>query len=212
MRESVAANFWKINEDWEGWVSTCYKDQKGLVSFGLGNLADPVSLLLPAPFERIGGGLATHHDKIAEYRRVKDLVVPEGESRWQWAAKDATIFIPRKHAEVFVAQKLASNEAHIRKLLPNWDSLPADAQFFMQSWCWAVGPNSKYPRMLAAMRRGDFFTAAKECTINPDVETIAERNIANRTLLRNAAYVAAEGMDCSVLHYPRDLDLVTTKG
>ncbi len=206
MRDSVAAAFFGVNEPWEGWVPSPYPDQIGLVTVGLGNLVDPLPLFLAVDFERIGGGLANKTEKTYEFNRVKALKVPAGASRWRFAAKGATLHLPRAAGEFLVRAKLAGNEVHLRKLLANWDAMPADAQMFASSWAWAVGPGSRYPRMLAAMRAGDYLAAAAECTINPDRETVHLRNIANRTMLRNAAYVVGEGMCLDALHYPRDLD------
>ncbi len=209
MKASVRAAFFGINEPWEGWVSTAYPDQIGLVTVGLGNLADPLPLMLAIPFERIGGGLASDEEKTAEFHRVKALVVPAGVSRWRWAARGATIHLPREAGAALVDAKLSANEGRLRALLANWDDMPADAQAMALSWAWAVGPAARFPKMIAALRAGDYLAAAKECTINPDRESVHLRNVGNRVMLRNAAYVVAEGMSLDELYYPRDLDPVS---
>lgn len=168
-------------------METAYPDQIGLVTVGLGFLADPLSLMLAMPWRRLDGLRATNAEVSAEYRRVKSLVIPPGASRWRTAAKTATIRLTKADGANLVIAKLTNNEAHVRQILPSWDSLPARAQLAVMSWAWAVGPAAKFPRMFAALAAGDYCAAAKECRINPDVDTIHLRNQWNRVLLEAAA-------------------------
>jgi hypothetical protein len=59
--------------------------------------------------------------------------------------------------------------------------------------------------MFAALRRGDFVAASAECTINPQIGTIVERNRRNQLLLWNAATVVQDKLDRDAVHWPRDL-------
>ncbi len=82
--------------------------------------------------------------------------------------------------------KLQSVDAQLGKLFPMYPEWNACAQLFALSWAWAVGAASPYPRMIAALRAGNFLEASGECTITPNRGTIVTRNKRNRVLLANA--------------------------
>ncbi len=103
------------------------------------------------------------------------------------------------------------NENYLKRQEPfsAFDNWPADAQMALLSMAWAMGPAGpgNFPRFSAACENLDFNGAARECemdaTGNPG---LVPRNLANKTLLSNAAVVRDQGLDASVLYYPTKLD------
>lgn len=209
MKASVADAFVRVNTPWEGVVHFPYLDRLGLVTTGMGNLIDPVGMSLGLPWcHRDTGEPATPDEIRTAWYAVKDR--QDLSQHGGMAFKNVTdLALSDEAVTALVLSKLRENEAHLRTRVPYWDRIPADGQMSLLSWCWAVGAFAHFPKMLAAVNRGDFVAASKECAINPKVGTIVLRSEANATMLRNAAYVACESMDPEVLYYPRDLDPLT---
>lgn len=204
MRDAVRARFVDWSDDYEGLVTWLYCDALGLVTTGMGDLVDPISMALGLPFVRPDGSPATREEIAAAWRAVKarqDLASHGGGAY----KRLTTIRLTRAGVAELVASKLDSNDAILEKRFPRFASWPADAQLFAHSMAWACGAGFRYPKMVALLRAGDFKGAIAECTINPNIGTIVHRNEANRQLLANAARVVADGLDRDKLWYPRDL-------
>lgn len=204
MRPSVRAAYHRFSEPLEGRVPFMYLDVKGLVTVAVGNLIDPMSMALHLPFDRPDGTRATQAEIVTDWLRVKgrqDLAKHGG----MFFRNVAQLRLSEANLDRIVERKLDSVDAQLAHLFPAWSSWPADAQLALLSWAWAVGAAAKYPRMLAALRAGDFLAAAGECTINPQRGTIVKRNQHNRRLLKNAAAVVQGGLDPDLLYWPRDL-------
>ena len=209
MKASAQAIWHKFSEPLEGRCYHMYLDQakpEPLVTTGVGNMLPTVGAAIALPWRRPSGDFATRNEVAAAYQLVnsrKDLS-PLGGNHPAWHALTALRLLP-EDVDALVRRHLASDEMHLRKLLPDYDELPADAQLMLHSWAWAVGPAAAYPRMLEALRAGDFIAAAAECTINPQKGTIVERNRRNVLLLWNAATVVQDKLDPDVVYWPRDL-------
>lgn len=201
MRNAVKSYFIKFTEPFEGVVYNMYQDVKGLVSTGLGELIDPAFLGMPYPWRRPDGSLASAPEYSSEWNLIKSRheLAHDG---WVAAKRFCTLHLTLEDITTLVFQKLENNEAVIRSHVPDFDNLCADAQLFLHSWAWAVGPNARYPRMLALINAKSFYSASNECDINPKVGTIILRNAANRQLLLNAACVQDQELDPEVLVYP----------
>ena len=214
MYPSVLSAFRAFNEPFEGWVPYMYLDIKGLVTVGLGNLIDPVDQATILPFRfKDTGALASAEQIAAEWRRIKDEV---------WLAKkghtDAgpltRLELNADAVDALVAERLNRNESYLMRQPPfqQFTAWPADAQMALLSMAWAMGPAGpqKFTRFCAACVNLDFRTAAAECRMNETGNPgLTKRNIANRTLLLNAAVVAsgAPGLHAETLYYPRELPL-----
>lgn len=76
---------------------------------------------------------------------------------------------------------------------------PADAQRACMSLAWAMGPEwsfVEWPKLTAAIRSGDWTTAANECKMRErDNPGVVQRNADNRAGFLAAARVVAEGLD-----------------
>ncbi len=186
MRQIVRDNFIRFSEPLEGIVPHMYQDSKGLVTVGMGNLIEPIQLGWPLPWRRKDGTLAGTTEYVAEWNTIngKDSLAKDG---WTAATPLCSLHLSPEDIRSLVYLKMDQNEILIKRRVPNFDSLCADAQLMLHSWAWAVGPNAEYPRMLRYINRGDFMGAIGECEINPKVGTVILRNDANKRLLVNAA-------------------------
>jgi GH24 family phage-related lysozyme (muramidase) len=181
-----------------------YLDIKGLVTIGVGNLIDPQTVALGLPFvHKADGTTATSGEIAAEWSAIKanSALAQKGykacEPLTQLCLTDQAI-------DDLVRARLNQNEAILKQSFSDWDSWPADAQTGVLSMAWAMGAGfpSTWPRFAAACRAKDWAAAAANCHIettgNPGV---APRNDADVALFTNAATVAANGLDPSVLLY-----------
>jgi hypothetical protein len=216
MHDSVQAQFRTFNEPLEGSVPYMYLDIKGLVTVGVGNLIDPVesATILPFRFKNRAGianpGAAASEAQIsAEWQRLKSDI---SLAKKGFRACDAVTQLELADDAIddLIAERLAGNESFLtrQEAFNTFEDWPADAQMALLSMAWAMGPHGLlgFPHFCDACENQDFNGAAAECKMselgNPGV---IPRNVANKTLLGNAAVVAAQGLDPSVLHYPEDL-------
>lgn len=204
MKEVVRKFFIKFSEPFEGIVPHMYQDNKGLVTVGMGNLIEPIQLGFGMPWRRADGSKATQSEYISEWNVInsKEDLARAG---WTAATPWCKLHISPDDIANLVYSKMYQNESVLRKRLSDrvYDGLCADAQLFLHSWAWAVGPAGNYPRMLRNLNNGNFQGALMECDINPKVGTIILRNNANHQLLLNAQRIAELKMDPEELYYPR---------
>lgn len=206
MRPAVHAVWHPWSEPLEGRVPFMYLDThepRGLVTVGVGNLL-PMSEAVRYPFVHPDGRRATAAEIAAAWRAVdarQDLKNHGG----MVFRNVTTLRLTSESIDRIVEAKLRSVDAQLAKLFPAWDEWPADAQLALLSWAWAAGAAAKYPKMIAFLRAREFALAATECTLNPQRGTIIERNRRNRILLGNAQRVVADGLDPSILYYPKVL-------
>jgi hypothetical protein len=176
-----------------------YKDP--LVTTGIGNLIDPAGAAIILPWKRPDGTPAGRDEILAEWMRVKND--PHAAAAgWRYALTITALRLDLPDVMDLVFRKLDQNDALLIRRFPDFESWPADAQLGAHSMAWACGPAFAFPRLAFALRGRDWLLAAQECHIddshNPGVRP---RNVANRTLFRNAGL----GKDPAVLYWPRDL-------
>lgn len=194
MRTAVKDYFVKFSQPFEGIVNTPYLDKRGLVTVGMGDLIDPVNLGWDLPWLRADGSRATQSDFIGEWNTIKGLDGTNGKpdaarEGWVTAARYAKLHLSDADVQALVSAKLESDAAVLRKRVRNYDYMCCDAQLFLHSWAWAVGPQANYNRMLKLLGDNKYYDAIAECDINPKVGTIITRNSANHQLLMNAQRV-----------------------
>jgi GH24 family phage-related lysozyme (muramidase) len=215
MRHIVKEKWREFNTTFEGLVPFMYQDTKGLITIGMGNLIDPVSLALNLPFQwrnKPGvvhpGSPATHADIRAEWHRIKNdtTLAKKG-----YRACDplCNLELNRTAIAKLIFDKLQANEIILKRVsaFSDFDTWPADAQMGLLSMAWAMGPgfadHHRWPKFRAACAAADFDDAAANCRMHSVHES---RNIANKRLFENAASVIAGEADGSYvrdkLYYP----------
>ncbi|HYE94276.1 MAG TPA: hypothetical protein VEA38_24805 [Terriglobales bacterium] len=191
----------------EGVCPYLYLDNIGLVTTGIGNLVDPIEHALTLPFYRPDGSLATPSEIAAAWRAVK--------ARTDLAMRGGTVFarvtalrLTPEGIQRLVVGKLAEMNGHlVTRLGKAYTDAPADGQLALLSMAWAAGPYFPYPRLIAAVKAGDWETASEECELRAAVvnASLRERNRANRVLFRNAGRVIGGNLDPEQLYWPQDL-------
>ena len=218
MHPSVQAAFLPFNTKFEGYLPYLYLDNEGLVTTGMGNLVDPIGEALSLPWRNPDGSLTSQSDIAVQWNAVKNS--GESGSGGGNQAHLTTMRLDDAGIRALIAQKLGNMEAILKGRIPQWDSLPADAQLGILSMSWAMGPSFQYPKFLAAINQvvPDFASAIDECWM-PDNSThspndnspslnpgLRPRNLANRRLFKNAETAISSGLNTSQLLY----DLNTT--
>jgi hypothetical protein len=221
MRSIVRSTFPTFSKTFEGRLPHPYLDVKCLVTVGVGDLIDPVSLALPLPWQ-IGGRPATQAEIIAGWQRVKAAT--------DWALRGGGAFATLTELRLTDAAiddlmlgRLAQMESIFSSRLNvaagddgAWLAACADAQLGCLSMCWAMGPSFHYPKFMADLAAENFATysldadgveqlvggCALECYI-PDATNrgLKPRNAANRALFEAAQRVKDQQLDPDVLHY-----------
>lgn len=215
MRSVVPSAFLAFTEPLEGGVPCLYNDIYGGTTIAYGDLCNTPAAVVALPLMKPGGIPATAAEKVAAFYAVHDdpLAASKG---WRYAATLTTLRLTREAMSELALAKLASNDAALRKMLPDWEDYPANVQLAMHSWAWAVGTASPYPRLFAALKARDFVRAAVEVHIDEDgpdhIRGTADdnrgliaRNRANKILLRNAARGQAFHLDPDELNWTVDL-------
>lgn len=220
MFPSVQTAFRAFSTQFEDCIPYMYLDVLGLVTVGVGNLVDPVTLAQALPFRfrnKAGiatpGSAATPAQIAVEWQTLKGnpALGKQGhlacEPICQLELSDDSI-------GSLVISRLTSNENYLKRQAPfqNFDTWPADAQLGLLSMAWAMGPAGPegFPRFSAACQISDFKSAAAQCKMNEAGNPgLIPRNRANLTLFSNAAIVTAgeaQGrFERANLYYPRTL-------
>lgn len=211
MRASVRAAFFDFNVPFEGAVPWLYQDVKGLVSIGVGILADPISLAYALPLVHLSDGRPASRDEIiTEWTTIKALPPnPKGLTAAQlghlYAKPHTTLRLTEAGLRSTLDRKLLEMDRYLAGRFDGWETWPADAQLATLSLAWACGPAFRFPRLEATLRTRDFRAAAVESHMNEAGNPgLKPRNKANRILYVNAA-IALHDFDLDHLFWPRDL-------
>lgn len=220
MFPAVQSGFPGFSAKFEGRVSYMYLDVKGLVTVGVGNLVDPVSVAQTLPFRfknRPGinapGSPATADQIAQEWQTLKS---DPGLAVKMYTACDPITQLELNDDAIdsLIISRLTQNESFLKRQqwFQGFDAWPADAQLGLLSMAWAMGPAGPgaFPTFRAACQKLDFTTAAAECRMNEAGNPgLIPRNQANVTLFSNAAIVlsgaAQSSFQSSNLYYPRVL-------
>lgn len=210
MWASVQSAFIRFSEQLEGTTLWMYLDVKGLLTTGIGVLIDSPEAALKLKWYRDDGTTANPNDVVDEWRTVKALVAHDRGPTIFWQNR-ARLKLRKDEMEETVMRRLAQFESYLRlkpqfKDYVNW---PADAQLAVLSMAWAMGPDrlsSEFPKFIAALKIGDFVTAALESKMDETNNAgLVPRNKDNYRLLMNAASVTRLGLDVTVLQYPKSI-------
>lgn len=233
MHPSVVAAFHAFSVDLEGRLNLMYLCTAGKVTTAMGVMLPTAAAAAALPWLRADGSRASAAEIISEYSRVAvqgcgqydPIEVRPGvwevrcawagsqreclaHAGWRAAERVTSLRLAWEDVDRATEQKMATMERELRGVFPDWDAWCFDEQLFGLSWAWAVGPHRPYPKMIAALNRGDFATAINECDINPKRGTIVKRNERNKVLLANAERVRDFRLDPTVVYWPRELAVV----
>ncbi len=204
----------------EGEIAFMYLDTKGLVTTGIGNLIDPISLAVPIPFQfkannrhKVAAGkMATHQEIETEWKFLKNHT-----NKAAFIRGGARAIEPETSLELNAANrqnlfnaKSASNERKLVNHFPDFHAWPADAQIGLMAMAWGLGPGfpPKWPKFTKACKAQDFDAAAANSSIRTWRK---ERNDDSVRLFENAARVVKNPgvYDGAVFYYPDMLFDVT---
>lgn len=208
MKASVREAFHSFSVDLEGVVTHLYADALGLITTGMGNLVNTLPEVLALHWKRPDGTDATRDEVVAAFASVRAHADQDKLKGGGYFARYTTIRLDLEDVHKLVERKLESNWLLLLRRFPETDEWPADAQLFLCSWAWAVGPAAGYPKMSAYLRQKDFDAAAEECTITANGKvfgTLVTRNARNKVLLQNAARVLSHHLDEEKVWWPEDL-------
>lgn len=204
MRQSVLDAWHAYSEPLEGRVHHMYLDILGLVTAGVGNLADPIGLALMMPWMLDGKPASADHvrrdwNALKAQQQLKKL-------HYKYAAKVTRVRLTDEGIDEMVAKKLAQNELYLRQTyFPDWDKWPADAQLGVCSMAWACGPGfpTKFTNFTRYAKEQKWLEAMASCKIREEGNPgIVPRNKANRLCFANAETVRRNGLDPEVLYWP----------
>jgi hypothetical protein len=226
VRDAVRNAWADFNAPFEGVLPYPYLDKKRLVTTGMGDLIDPISLALGLPWQRLDGSSAPIDEVSAAWRLVKsrtDLADAGGKA----FASLTSIRLSPQSITNLVAKKLATMEATLRSRpsFAAFDSWPADAQMGLLSMSWAMGELFNFPKFQSAVALGRFDIAAGpagDASANPALRGEAwmennglpgpnpanpglhRRNLATRLCFANAWRVV-QGLSPDTFYYPAAL-------
>lgn len=211
MYPRVQSEFTAFTTKFEGRVEYMYQDILGLVTIGIGNLIDPISLALPLPFvfKNNPDVLASQADIINEWNLIKSHT-ELAQLGHRAAAPLTNLKLNEADIDNLIIGKLLQNEAMLKSGTPeftSFDQLPADAQLGLLSMAWAAGPAfaqaGRFPSFRQAVANGNWDKAAEESRMNDTNNPgLRPRNRANKILFANAARVIEQNLPFDVLHYP----------
>lgn len=183
MKPSLAS-LYTYQATFEGVVPHMYLDIRGLVTVGIGNLIDPVSIAIGLRFCKADGSIASPAEISDEWHCVKSSdTAAKGAAA---CAAFTTLHLTQEDIAALVDNTGRSFEILLRGVFLEWDEWPEQAQLATLGVAWAVGVakiSTGFPLFVAACRRQDWATAAKECLINATGNPgVVPRNKANRQL------------------------------
>jgi hypothetical protein len=200
----------------EGNIAFMYLDTKGLVTIGIGNLIDPISLALTLPFQfkavnRIGasaGRAATRKEIETEWLSLKNhsnkLALTRSGAAGCARLTDLELSVASRQR--LFDRVTNTHESQLTTYFPDFGAWPGDAQLGLMAMAWGLGMYfpPKFPKFSAACRNRDFDAAAQECTIST---WRLERNQASVRFFTNAARVLSNpgSYDLTQTYYPEIL-------
>jgi GH24 family phage-related lysozyme (muramidase) len=181
----------------EGYARHMYLDTRGLVTTGQGDLIDPVEEAQKLPWLD-EGLLASTEAVTAAWNLVKSHQEMKAEGGMAFA-KLTTLRLTDGAVSLLVTKTCTWMISTLEERYPWLIQARADAQLAVLRWAWANGPNAEYPKMFAALERGDYAAANAESVWTNETE---ETRAILEALFSFAAEAEAHALDPSVLLYP----------
>jgi GH24 family phage-related lysozyme (muramidase) len=213
MIDSVRNELGAFSTQFEGRVEYMYVDVKNLVTIGVGNLIDPIGTALPLPFVHKAdpSSPASAAEVTSDWNAVKGdqtpgAVNPLAAAGHLACAPLTNLMLTDDAIDALVLARADQNVTVLTQTsefadLQGW---PADAQLALLSLSWAMGPafGPGWPALRAACAARDWTTAAAACHMDDSNNPgLVSRNVADRVLFTNAAYVVDQGLDPASLTY-----------
>lgn len=147
---------------WEGNRDHLYRDLKGYVTVGIGNLLKTEAAAQRLPFVDSKSGLSATKDQIAaEFRRVGAMPIMRA-----WRYRSSTrLRLPESAARALASSRLRREFLPgIRRYFPHFDDYPKSAKRAIVDMAWnlGVGGISKFKKLRAACESGRWKDAAVE--------------------------------------------------
>jgi hypothetical protein len=227
MRQVVKDRFHAFSTPFEGRRYHMYRDTKGFVTTGVGNLlkcapvADCLQAACALPFKPDGVGApasATDIESAFDLVKAAPPGLPTAKSGNDAYGKLTNLRLNDQDVDALVDSALTRFDGDLAlrfaingtppKYPPSYQSYAnfcADAQLGLLSMQWP-GSFNDFVTFQAAVRVGNWFTAAKQCYFDvTDNLGIVERNRANRWLFSVAGRMERFSADPNELHYgPQD--------
>ena len=206
MRAALPATFVRLTKGFEGATTWLYLAALGIRTTAYGNalFSAPASAALPW-FRLADGAPASTDEIVAEYFAVLALKGQRNSRGVLWTDCGGGVFANltrlRLHDDgvtTLVTATFEKNHADLLVLYPDLDEWPLCAALAVHSLAWACGDAYHFPKMDAALARGDFAMAALEIEMTPEHNPgnhLEARNAANKMLMENAARVRDYHLD-----------------
>ncbi len=125
-RQDVVDRFREFSVRFEGLVHWPYLDIKGLVTVGIGCLIDPAAAALALPWVLEGSGEpASKEQVLADWNNLKSQQ-RLSKLHFNYARPVTKIRLTEEGVDTLLHQKMAGNEAYMKKRLPAFATWPAD--------------------------------------------------------------------------------------
>jgi len=149
-------------ERFEGFVAWMYRDTVGKVTVGVGMMLPDAEAACRLPF-RLGEQPASEAEIRAEFARVDSL--PVGRPSLFYRAIHGPE-LGKTEIDSMLRQVVEGFESELRASLHGWDSFPDDVKLALLDMAYNLGPKGLlqgYPRLMHAVRSGDWVQAAAAC-------------------------------------------------
>ncbi len=149
-------------EQFEGSVAWMYRDTVGKVTVGVGMLLPDAEAACRLPF-RLGEEPASEAEICAEFARVDSL--PFGRPSLFYRPTHGPE-LQKTEIDSMLRQVVEGFESELHASLRNWDTLPDGVKLALLDMAYNLGPAGLlhgYPRLMGAVRSGDWVRAAAAC-------------------------------------------------
>lgn len=162
----------------EGCSPTMYRDIKGYVTVGVGNLLAGVADALKLPFRvQSSGDLAGEPAVRIDYARV--FAMPIGHLAHFYAEYEALV-LDQADIDALLLTRLNAFDLQLQQIFVGFASFPDPAKLGLMDMIYNLGATKlvqTYPHFIAAVRARNWTVASQECARDATVKSFADRNL-----------------------------------